>query len=44
MSPDTLPCLLLAVFAFVFGAYCDRVFRPARKVVDHRDEDRRPEG
>lgn len=43
MSPDTLPCLLYVVFAFALGMYCDRVFRPARKVVDHRDGGREGE-
>lgn len=44
MIPDTLPCLIYVVLAFAFGAFCDRVFRPARRVVDHRsDKERRVE-
>lgn len=43
MSASTLPCLLYVVFAFALGAWCDRVFRPARRVVDHRDAGREGE-
>lgn len=36
MTPESLPCLIAVVVAFAAGAWADHVFRPARRVVDHR--------